>query len=61
MMVLAAAEGTRIHQTLWIGVKFEDDEGRSDSLKAQRGYEWIDSSLASKLSSRVTAGYRTAE
>jgi len=60
MMVLAAAEGTQIHQNLGIGVKFEDDEGLSYSQKARR-VEWIDSSLASKLSSRVIAGYRTAE
>jgi len=55
MMVLAAAEGNTNHPSLGCWSEIEDD-----SLK-WRLVEWIDSSLASKLSSRVIAGYWTAE
>jgi len=58
-MLLAAAGNTNASK-LRDWSEFEDDEGLSYSLKARR-VEWIDSSLASKLSSRVIAGYRTAE
>lgn len=63
MMVLAAAEGTQIHQTWRIGVKFWRWRTiqLAEGATRLRRVEWIDSSLASKLSSRVTAGYRTAE
>jgi len=55
--------GNTTHQNLGVGMKLKmlKDYPTCWRQGAGRAIEWIDSSLASKLSSRVAAGYWTAE